>query len=111
MDNPKNDRYYLDRLLNDLSTIERHMAHATEERFAADEVLQDAMMFRLIQVSENTRKLTDAFKACYPQMPWSDVYGLRNRIVHDYGAVDLHIVYVTLTKDIPQLKKLLEQEV
>ncbi len=42
-------------------------------------------------------------------MPWSDVYGLRNRIVHDYGAVDLHIVYVTLTKDIPQLKKLLEQ--
>ncbi len=67
MDNPKNDRYYLDRLLNDLSTIERHMAHATEERFAADEVLQDAMMFRLIQVSENARKLTDAFKAVIPR--------------------------------------------
>ena len=41
-------------------------------------------------------------------MPWGDVYGLRNRIVHDYGTVDLHIVYVTLAKDIPALAQMIE---
>ena len=107
MDNPKNDRYYLDRLMKDLHTISRHMTGVTEEAFEADEVLQDAMMFRLIQVSENARKLTDTLKTSYPKVPWGDVYGLRNRIVHDYGTVDLHIVYVTLAQDIPELEQLL----
>ena len=40
--------------------------------------------------------------------PWNDVYGLRNRIVHDYGMADLHIVYSTLAKDIPELLNNLE---
>lgn len=66
-------------------------------------------MFRLIQISESARKLTDAFKESHNQIPWSDVYGLRNRIVHDYGTVDLHIVYCTLVKDIPNLINNLEE--
>lgn len=37
-------------------------------------------------------------------IPWTDIAGLRNRIVHDYGNVDLEVVYETLTNDIPQLK-------
>ena len=83
------------------------MDGVTEEDFSANELLQDAMMFRLIQVSENARKLSDTFKSARPQVPWSAVYGLRNRIVHDYGTVDLHIVYTTLAKDIPTLEQLL----
>ena len=110
MDNPKNDRYYLDRLLNDLHTIIRHMAGVTEETFSADEVLQDAMMFRLIQVSENAQKLSPEYKALRPQIPWRDVYGLRNRIVHDYGAVDLRVVYLTLAKDIPNLIDIIRED-
>ena len=108
MDNIKNDRYYRDRLLNDLNVISRHMTGVSEDDFASDELLQDAMMFRLIQASENARKLSDRFKADYPLVPWGDVYGLRNRIVHDYGTVDLHIVYVTLSKDIPALAQMIE---
>ena len=108
MENRKDDRYYLDRLQADLQAITRHMAGVTEEAFSANELLQDAVMFRLIQVSENARKLSDSFRAAQPRVPWSAVYGLRNRIVHDYGTVDLHIVYATLAKDIPELVKLLE---
>ena len=80
-----------------------HTQNVSEEELEADEVLQDSMMFRLIQISENARKLTDECKAGYETIPWGDVYGLRNRIVHDYGMVDLHIVYVTLVRDVPAL--------
>ncbi len=66
-------------------------------------------MFRLIQVSEDAKKVSDTLKAAYPQISWGDVYGLRNRIVHDYGTVNMHIIYVTLSKDIPALEQLLKQ--
>ena len=94
MENVKDDRYYAEKLQKDLQYIIRHMSGVSEEVFSADEILQDAMMFRLIQVSENARKLSDSFRDAYPLVPWYAVYGLRNRFVHDYGAVDLHIVYV-----------------
>jgi len=103
MNNIKDDGYYLQKIRKDLNFINAHMENVEETDFETNEVLQDSMMFRLIQVSENARKLTDAFKEEHNQVPWGDVYGLRNRIVHDYGTVDLHIVYVTLIKDVPEL--------
>lgn len=103
MNNIKDDSYYLQKIRKDLEFIIIHMENVEETDFETNEVLQDSMMFRLIQVSENARKLTDDFKEEHNQVPWSDVYGLRNRIVHDYGMVDLHVVYVTLIKDVPEL--------
>lgn len=103
MNNIKDDGYYLQKIRKDLNFINAHMENVEETDFETNEVLQDSMMFRLIQVSENARKLTDAFKEEHNQVPWGDVYGLRNRIVHDYGMVDLHVVYVTLIKDVPEL--------
>ena len=108
MDNVKDDAYYEARLLRDLRCIAARMAGVTEQDFAQEEILQDAMMFRLIQVSENARKLSEPYRAAHTQIPWFSVFGLRNRIVHDYGAVDLHIVYTTLTKDVPALIVLIE---
>ena len=85
MENPKNDRYYADKMLTDLLYIEKHMRGISMEAFYQDELRQDAMMFRLIQVSENAQKLSPEYKALRPQIPWRDVYGLRNRIVYDYA--------------------------
>ena len=67
------------------------------------------MLFRLIQVQENAKKLTDEFKQNRKNIPWTDIAGLRNRIVHDYGNVDLNIVYETLKNDIPDLLELLSE--
>ncbi len=110
MNNIKDDSYYLQKIRKDLDFIIAHMENVEETDFETNEVLQDSMMFRLIQVSENARKLTDAFKEEHNQVPWGDVYGLRNRIVHDYGMVDLHVVYATLTKDVPELKNSLVKQ-
>ncbi len=108
MNNVKDDAYYTDKLTQDLLFVQRHMAGITESMFSENEILQDAMMFRLIQISENARKLSERYRASHAQIPWYAVSGLRNRIVHDYATVNLHIVYTTLTRDIPELISLME---
>lgn len=65
-------------------------------------------MFRLIQISENSDKLTSEFKLYHCEIPWKAMKGMRNRIVHEYGNVDMSVVYDTITNDIPELLKELE---
>ena len=110
MDNVKNDDYYANRILDDLAFIIRHMDGIDKEAFSKNELLQDSMMFRLIQISENARKLTETYRKSHPTFPWSAVFGLRNRIVHDYGNVVLDVVFDTLKKDIPDLLKSMRTE-
>ena len=108
MDNVKNDNYYIQKIKRDLEFISMHMKNVDIEELNANEVLLDSMLFRMIQISENARKLTEEFKQTRENIPWSALYGLRNRIVHDYGNVDLNIVFETLKVDIPDLLELLE---
>lgn len=96
MDNAKNDNYYLDRILADLSFIQKHTNNIESEELGLNEVLLDSMMFRLIQVSENSKRLSESFKEAHSNIPWKAIYGFRNRIVHDYGHVDLSVVYATI---------------
>ncbi len=107
----KNDGYYIEKVLRDIDFIVEHTKDLTEDAFAKNDVLQDSMMFRLIQISENARCVSDSYKEEHPEVPWFEINGLRNRIVHNYGNVDLWIVYDTLTNSIPELKKLLEDSI
>lgn len=68
-----------------------------------NEVLLDSMLFRMIQISENSKNLSSKYKEQNSNIPWNAMHGLRNRIVHDYGNVDLNIVFETLKNDIPEL--------
>lgn len=105
MNNPKNDEYYLKKIMTDLDFIIEHMRGVSQLMLKQNEVLLDSMMLRLIQIQENARNLSDTYKASHASVPWTDIAGLRNRIVHDYGNVDLEIIHVTLTEDIPQLRE------
>ena len=105
MDNRKDDKYYKNKITADLEFIQRNMSNQSFDEFQKNELLQDSMMFRLIQVSENAKKLTDTFRENHAEIPWGDVFGLRNKIVHEYGGLVLKIVYDTLVKDIPELSK------
>lgn len=109
MDNVKNDCYYTSKIQKDLEFIISHMYGVDAGQFNEDEVLQDSMMFRLVQISENAKKLSDSYKSEHGNIPWNDIYGLRNRIVHEYGNVDLRIIYDTLTYDIPDVLSRIKQ--
>ncbi len=103
MDNTKDDKYYIQRIKKDLEFIVVHMQNVDIEELNKNEVLLDSMLFRMIQVSENAKKLSDEIKETNRDVPWRALAGFRNRIVHDYGNVDLNIVYETLKNDIPSI--------
>ena len=99
MDNIKTDDYYIQKIRKDLKFIMDHMQNVDIEELNANEVLLDSMLFRMIQLSENAKKLSEEYKLIHGDIPWSAMYGFRNRIVHDYGNVDLQVVYETLKYD------------
>ena len=103
MDNLKNDTYYIQKIIQDLNFIVLHMKDICIEELNENEVLLDSMLFRMIQLSENVKKLSDEYKMKNSNVPWNAIYGLRNRIVHDYGNVDLNVVFETLKNDVPEL--------
>ena len=108
MDNIKNNIYYIQKIRKDLEFIVEHMQDVSMEELNVNEVLLDSMLFRMIQISENAKRLTDEYKLSHSHIPWSALSGMRNRIVHDYGNVDLNIVYETLKNDMLELLTLLE---
>ena len=61
-------------------------------------------MFNLSQMGELCNQLEDSFAKAHPQIPWAEMYGLRNRIVHDYEGVNLLLVWQILSDDIPALR-------
>ena len=107
----KDNRYYLDKMKENVGFILSHMDGVSKQQLEDDPVLLDSMMLRLVQISENAHNLTDEFRNNNQHIPWTDIYGLRNRIVHDYGHVDLGIVYDTLTQDVGEIKNFIEDTI
>ena len=97
MDNIKDDTYYLNKILTDIIFMMEHTNGKTMGEIEKDDLLLDSIMFRFIQISENSDKLSLEFKALHKELPWRSIKGMRNRIVHDYGFIDMQIIYDTVT--------------
>lgn len=108
MDNKKGDKYYAQKAIESISTIQRYISGKSYEEFLSDEELIDAVMFKLIQTIENIKNISPSFKETNPQIPWTGIVGFRNGIVHDYGKTDFLTVYETATNDIGPLKETLQ---
>ena len=108
MDNRKNDKYYAEKTIENIDVITKYIKGKSYDEFLADSELMDAIMFRLVQMIENVKRISDDFKEANPQMPWGDIVGFRNGIVHEYGETDYITVYETITKDILELKEVLK---
>ena len=95
-------------MLKDIKFIIEITNGITIEELEANEVLCDSVLFRLIQISENSVKLTAEFKVNHNDIPRQAIKGMRNKIVHEYGDVEFDIVYQTISEDIPQICKQLD---
>ena len=72
--------------------------------FEAEPMRVEATVFNLMQIGELSKtSLSDSVKDSIPSIPWKQIYGLRNRIVHGYAGVDMRIVWDTVSEDIPRL--------
>lgn len=95
-------------MLIDLRFITKHTRYIKKENLLKEEVLLDSIMFRFIQISEHVKKLTPDFKNGNANVPWRNIIGLRNRIVHKYGNIDIDIIYDTINKDVYEIIDWLE---
>jgi len=108
LNNKKDDSYYASKIKDDCDFIIRETEGISFEEFSKDELLQSALMFKVIQISENGKKLSDEYRKRCDKIYWPEVFGLRNRIVHEYGNTDLQVVYESMVFDIPKLRQNLE---
>ena len=60
-------------------------------------------------MGEATKKISDTFKEKHPEVPWKDMAGMGDKLIHDYIDVDLNIVYQTVAVDIPNLLPVIEK--
>ena len=109
MDNKKDDKYYFKKIVDDIKIIKEYLDNATYEQLLADELSLDAIMFRLVQIGENTKPISVDFKERHPEIEWSEIVGFRNKLVHEYGKTDYSFVYEVITKDLDELKELFKQ--
>ena len=93
----------LDDIRTSIAKIERYIANLDEAAFLADEKTIDAVVRNLEIIGEAAKQLPAEFKMRYSKVPWPQIAGLRNRIVHDYAGIDLKLVWNILQTAIPKL--------
>ena len=109
MDNRKNDKYYAEKAIEKIDIITKYVETKSYDEFMSDDLLVDAVMFRLVQMVENVKNISADFKDDNPQIPWGNITGFRNGIVHEYGSTDYTIVYEVVVKNLAPLKSVLEK--
>lgn len=107
MVNPDNT-VFLRHVLDSCRKCLRFVNGMNYERFVADEKTISAVVRELSVIGEAAGKTTENFRLKNPQIPWEKIFGMRNRLVHDYMGVQLPIVWQTVQEDIPELSRLLE---
>ena len=70
---------------------------------------QDAVIRRLEIIGEAARRISDETRADYPNIPWREIIGMRNIVIHEYDDIDLDTVFKTAKKDLPSLIVSIEQ--
>lgn len=77
--------------------------------FCDDTQLVEACVFNLSQMGELAHKVDSTFADTHSSIPWKMIYGLRNRIVHDYEGVNLQLIWEIIQDDLPNLRSELEK--
>jgi len=105
----KEDSKYVEHILGAISKIEKYLKGYDFARFSKTDILIDAVMRELEIIGEASNRLSDEFYNKTPEIPWSDIIGMRNKLIHDYFGVNLNIVWDTTQRNLKELKKFLRK--
>lgn len=75
----------------------------SRERFMSSELVQDAVVRNLQILAESTSRLSESIKATEPEVPWTEIKALRNRLTHGYFTINLVIVWEVVQQNLPEL--------
>lgn len=101
----KNDKVYLAHILDAITQIEIYTVDLSYAEFAQARLVQDGVVRQLEIIGEASRNLSDAFRMQHSDIPWPQIIGLRNRLIHAYFDINLGIVWEIVKNDLASLKK------
>ena len=99
----------LNKMISLIEKIETYIVGMDYDSFIKNEMVAEACAFNFSQLGEISHKLDDEFQKNNPTIPWKAIYGMRNKIIHDYDGINLKVVWETITEDLPTLKEQLKQ--
>lgn len=100
----RDDVVYLHHIADAIQKVESYLNDIDENRFLNDSLIQDGVIRQLSIIGEAVKQLSPELRKQRGDIPWKDIAGMRDKLVHDYFGVDLQAVWDTATQDIPILK-------
>ena len=100
---------YLKDINDSIKSIEKFIKNMSFEQFISDDKTSSAVIRKLEIIGEATKKIPQNVQEKYPQIPWKDIAGMRDKLIHAYSDVDLRLVWKTIQTRIPELKSFLEK--
>jgi uncharacterized protein with HEPN domain len=103
----RDDSYLLD-IFDSARFVVEFVAGVEREFFIGDRMRQSAIIRELAIIGEAVKKLSPEFKAAHPDIPWGEISGMRDILVHDYRGTNLGNVWYAATESVPSLITALE---
>ena len=100
---------YVEDILDAMDKAELLLQDVTYDQFEDDFRINFAVVRALEIIGEATKRLPLSLRKAYPEIPWKNIAGMRDRLVHGYDTVDLRIVWDVVRVDIPQIKPQIQQ--
>lgn len=105
----KDDAVFLRHILDAILKIEEYTNGVEYNKFIQDTLIQDGVIRQIEIIGEAAKNLSDNIRKKYPDIPWKDIAGMRDKLIHGYFGVDKDAVWDTAKKDIPILRQNLEK--
>ena len=106
---PNSYLLYLKDINDSIKSIEKFIKNMSFEQFISDDKTSSAVIRKLEIIGEATKKIPKNVQEKYPQIPWKDIAGMRDKLIHAYSDVDLKLVWKTIQIRVPELKSFLEK--
>lgn len=103
------DQILVQHILDAISAIFTFLADMTLPEFLEDDLVASAVIKKFEIIGEASNRLSVPFKSTYADIPWQDVIGMRNILIHDYMGVDLESVWDTVHSDLKDLQEQLSE--
>lgn len=100
----KDDRERLRHILDAIAMIEKYSREG-EAAFRRSDLIQNWMVRHIQVIGEAARALSPELRRRHPKIPWADIIGMRHILVHDYFDIDLNLVWLVVSHDLPSFQQ------